>query len=223
MNRKVKELQEQNNELDERINQENKAIFTDMICYLRGADISGYQQEVVRRDLSEMILSAQERGETIHDVIGTDCKEFCDDVIASLPPRTRREKVLDFLDMICMTLPILGVINIAFSSNFHMMLLGLFSGKAVNYNISITWGDIIAIVLIIGVSFFVVEKIMRNALQGEKKQKRVKNGFLIGAGGVTLFLLIAKLGRTAIFSVNIFLALGFILLLYVCHKLLDRV
>lgn len=49
MSSKVKELQKRNNELDEKINVVNQAIFTDMICYIRSADISDYNQELVRR------------------------------------------------------------------------------------------------------------------------------------------------------------------------------
>lgn len=63
MNRKTKELNRSNNALDQQISPENREAFTDMICYLRGAKISAYHQELVRYDLTEMVLSAQQRGE----------------------------------------------------------------------------------------------------------------------------------------------------------------
>lgn len=43
-----------------------------MICYIRCADISDYNQELVRRDLIEMVLSAQKRGESLNNLIGGD-------------------------------------------------------------------------------------------------------------------------------------------------------
>ena len=48
MNRKTKELNRSNNALDQQISPENREAFTDMICYLRGAKISAYHQELVR-------------------------------------------------------------------------------------------------------------------------------------------------------------------------------
>lgn len=48
MNKKTKELNRLNNELDKRVSAESQEAFTDMICYLRGANISEYHQETVR-------------------------------------------------------------------------------------------------------------------------------------------------------------------------------
>jgi DNA-binding ferritin-like protein (Dps family) len=53
------------------------------LLYIRSANISVLSQEMVRRDLSEIILSAQSRGEKITDVISGDLKEFCDEVISN--------------------------------------------------------------------------------------------------------------------------------------------
>lgn len=64
--KEIKELQALNNILDEKINDENQPLFTDMICYIRGAKISLYNQELIRQDLTEMIISAQERGEKLN-------------------------------------------------------------------------------------------------------------------------------------------------------------
>lgn len=64
MNSKTKKLNKQNNILDRQISKKNQSIFTDMICYLRGSNISEYDIEVVRQDLTEMVLSAQKRGES---------------------------------------------------------------------------------------------------------------------------------------------------------------
>ncbi|MFV0364855.1 MAG: hypothetical protein ACK5LL_17455 [Suipraeoptans sp.] len=101
MGNKLNELRRINNELDGEIYKENQPIFTDMICYIRSANISELSQEMVRRDLSEMVLSAQSRGEKIDDVIGGDFKEFCDDVISNLPSRTKKEKWIDLFDTFC--------------------------------------------------------------------------------------------------------------------------
>lgn len=69
MNRQTRELNKINNELDKQLNAENENVMTDIVCYLRGANISEYNQELIRQDLLEMFLSAQKRGENIQKVI----------------------------------------------------------------------------------------------------------------------------------------------------------
>ena len=51
-----------------------------MICYLGVSGISKYNQELVRADLIEMILDAQDRGENIQQVMGKNYKQICDDI-----------------------------------------------------------------------------------------------------------------------------------------------
>ncbi|XOQ43919.1 MAG: hypothetical protein ACFWTN_05640 [Clostridium sp.] len=78
MNKQVKQLKRLNNKLEEQLNEKNREAYTDIICYLRVANISEYNQEIIRQDLLEMVLSAQERGENIQTVIGEDYRTFCD-------------------------------------------------------------------------------------------------------------------------------------------------
>jgi len=80
MNKQIRELNRINNNLDGLLYSENNPAMTDIICYLRGANISKYNQEIIRQDLLEMVLSAQERNENIQTVIGTDYKNFCDEI-----------------------------------------------------------------------------------------------------------------------------------------------
>ena len=56
MNKETRLLNKENNILDSKIKEENQATFTDMICYLRSSNLSAYNIEVVRNDLTEMIL-----------------------------------------------------------------------------------------------------------------------------------------------------------------------
>ena len=101
MYQKRKELNRENNTLDKQIFAENQGVFTDMICYLRGSSLSAYDQERVRRDLTEMVLDAQERGDTLSDVIGGDYKAFCDEIIPvfriNLPAVGQRNMAVSFV------------------------------------------------------------------------------------------------------------------------------
>ena len=223
MNKKTKELNRMNNSLDKQVNAENKEIFTDMICYLRGANISGYHQELVRHDLTEMVLSAQLRGENIRTVIGEDYQEFCDDVIASLPPATLKQRIIDFFDIACWCLSILGAINIVISDETIAMIHNLFSGNQLNYQISVSIGSVISFGIIIAAAIFIVEIIVKNAFQiGKKKRNDRLKAFLVGGGLMAVFLLVAWLGRATLFTVNIFIACAVVLALYIAHKVLSQ-
>ena len=101
MYQKRKELNRENNTLDKQIFAENQGVFTDMICYLRGSSLSAYDQERVRRDLTEMVLDAQERGDTLSDVIGGDYKAFCDEIIASLPHKSAGRRAAEYGGIVC--------------------------------------------------------------------------------------------------------------------------
>ena len=95
MYRDAKKLLKKNNQSEKQIFKENDEIYTNMIVYLRGADISEYHQEKVREDLIEMIVSGQERGDDIQTVMGENYKEICDEIIAEMPKKTKKEKVME--------------------------------------------------------------------------------------------------------------------------------
>lgn len=42
---KIKELKRKNNEADRRLNKENSLVMTDIVCYIRGANLSEYRQD----------------------------------------------------------------------------------------------------------------------------------------------------------------------------------
>lgn len=223
MNQKTRELNRSNNALDEQISAENKEAFTDMICYLRGAKISAYHQELVRQDLTEMVLSAQQRGEPIHSVIGGDYQAFCDNVIASLPPETRKQRTIDFFDTVCWCLSILGLINIVMSSDTIFLIRNAVTGKPLDFSMAVSLGSVISIGIIISAAFIITSAILKNSFQiSEVRGKRIKI-FLIGAGQMLLFLLIAWFGQKTLFTVNIFIACAFVLAFYAAHKILERI
>ncbi|MPM16609.1 hypothetical protein SDC9_62990 [bioreactor metagenome] len=223
MNQKTRELNRSNNALDQQISAENQEAFTDMICYLRGAKISPYHQELVRQDLTEMVLSAQQRGEPIRSVIGTDYKAFCDDVIANLPPETRKQRVIDSFDIVCWCLSILGLINIVLSSETILLVRNAITGKPLDFSISISLGSVISIGIIIPAAFMITSSILKNSFQIKQVHGKRMKAFMIGAGQMLLLLLIAWFGQRTLFTINIFIACAVVLAFYAAHKLLERI
>lgn len=223
MNKQTKELNRMNNSLHKQVNPENREALTDMICYLRGANISQYHQELVRNDLTEMVLSAQQRGENIRTVIGEDYQAFCDDVIASLPPATLKQRIIDFFDIVCWSLSILGTINIVMANETIALIHNLISGNPLDYHISVSFGSIISIGIIVAAAIFIVESVMKNPFQiGKNKISDPPKFFLVGSGLMAVFLFVAWLGKATLFTVNIFIACAAVLAFYIAHKVLSQ-
>lgn len=94
MRKKTKLLLEENNQAEAALNEQGKKLLTDIVVYLRGSRTTTWEQEQVRRDITQMLLDAQARGEQAEAVIGPDPKEFCDSILAELPPMPHWESAL---------------------------------------------------------------------------------------------------------------------------------
>lgn len=81
-----------------------------MIVYLRGSEMTEYNQELVREDLIQMIIDGQNRGDDIQKVMGDNYKEICDEIIETMPKKTTFEKVMGILGLSISAIWILGII-----------------------------------------------------------------------------------------------------------------
>lgn len=223
MTKQTMKLHQMNNALDRQVNEENQVPFTDMVCYLRSADISEEDQEIVRHDLLDMILSAQERGEDLQTVIGDDYKSFCDHIIANLPPKSRKQKIIEGVNILSWCLSILFAINIITANDTITLIKNMFTRKALNFNISISLGNIISIAIVFIAAVAIVKYITKNSFSIGKMEKSTKiKGILFTAAAVIIFLLIAWAGRKTLFHMNIFAALFLVFVLYAVHKIMER-
>lgn len=223
MNKQTRELNRINNDLDGLLYSENNPAMTDIICYLRGANISEYNQEIIRQDLLEMVLSAQERNENIQTVIGTDYKNFCDEIIATFPPKSLKEKIIDFIDAISLGLSVFCAVNIIMSDETIVLIHNLFVGEPLNFEIAVTAGLIVSLLIVFVAAFGIVNFIMKKSFEIGNLFHNNTSTILIVLGTIPIFLVIAWFGRNTIFTVNIFVALFFSLALYLTHRLLSRI
>ena len=90
MNKLAKELLKRNNSREKAISDDSKEIYTNMVVYLRGSDLTEYNQEVVREDIIELIIDGQQRGDDIQKVMGGGYKEICDEIIEAMPKKTKK-------------------------------------------------------------------------------------------------------------------------------------
>ena len=97
MRKKTKILLTENNRAEEALSPEGRALLTDIVVYLRSSRASTWEQEVVRRDITQMLLDAEARKENPRTVIGPDPKAFCDSVIEELPPMPQWKRILSIV------------------------------------------------------------------------------------------------------------------------------
>lgn len=206
MNKKTKLLNRSNNELDHRLTAENDTVMIDMVCYLRASSLSEYDQERVRQDLLEMVLSAQERGDSIDTVIGGDYQSFCDSIIESLPQKSPRQKICGFLSIFFLCAAILGAINLVISKSFIFLIRDLLSGNQPDFAFPISAGSLITFGTIIAFSFFLVQYICKTSIRKKKGKDSWQKNALIGGGIMALFLILAWLGRAVVVTVSLWTA-----------------
>ena len=110
MDKRTRKLLRENNKSEKALPKEASNLLTDICFYLRMTNLSMYNQELVRRDITQMLIEGNERGEYAKDIIGEDYEAFCDAIISSLPQPTPQEKRIAFFGQ-------------AFASSFAMLIL----------------------------------------------------------------------------------------------------
>lgn len=158
-------------------------------------------------------------------MIGEDYKIFCDDVIASLPQMSKKERLLNVFDTILLCFAILGAINIVLSLDTINLIRDLIAGRQLHFQISFSVGNFVSFGLIIAASFLIVEVICKTSLKEKKEQKmsgpkRFMVGGAIGAGVMAFFLVIAWFGRKTLFQADLFAVCLAVAGIYLAHRLL---
>lgn len=210
MNRHTKALLKENNELENKLGIEENDILTDIVVYIRGSKISEYNQEIVRRDITNMLIEGQERGQAVRDVIGDDYKAFCDAVIAEMPEMTAKERVLNAVQIAFMCFGIILLIWFVFS-----LVRGSFR------EVYITLGDIVSGVVIILSAIGIVMAITKDVFNDEKLSgwKLFLAYFVISATCILPSIFI----RTIVLTVPSVAVLIIIALSFVGYKLIDYI
>lgn len=173
MKKETKELLKKNNENEKNILEENDEIYTNMIVYLRGANISEYNQEKVREDLIAMILDGQERGDDIQKVIGENYKEICDEIIAEIPKKTVKENVMYALMLTLDIVWIVGVISVIKT----LIIMLAKNSKDMTFVFSV--GDLISWGMIVFVAYLVVYYICSTTFREKERETNKVLSFII--------------------------------------------
>ena len=165
MKKQCRELLRKNNKREKEIHKNNDEIYTDMIVYLRGSDMTSYNQELVREDLIQMIIDGQNRGEDIEKVIGDNYKEICDEIIETMPKKTKIQKIVSTLELSLSLIWILGTISI-----IRTIIINFISNDK-NWDFALSIGDIINMIIIIFIANIVVKYTCKTAFNNTHKNK----------------------------------------------------
>ena len=146
MNPTVRKLLRQNNAREKALSPESQAGMTDVVVYLRGQDLSRLAQEEIRRDILEMVLAGEARGQTMQQVIGLDYRTFCDEIVAAVPRRPRGVRMLSAVDDMLPAVTLLLAIWTA-----QKILSALLTGQPVLW-LTLTVGEGISLACIVAVA-----------------------------------------------------------------------
>ena len=214
---RTRKLMQENNAFERALNPEFNQVLTDMVVYLRSAPVSEYNQELVRRDIGQMFLDAQLRGEAPEDVIGEDYRQFCDQVLAEVPRLTVRERILDGLSTGLLCVGVWGVIWL-----FNRGMLSWFLPGAVGRSgwpeIPVTTGDVLMTVLILAAAGYLFHSVSRAAFSGSSNLLLVKT-FL----ALALLLIVNRVFDNLLLQLHFGAALAGIALCLVLSRVLEYI
>ena len=220
MNKKEKTILNKNNKREELINEENDKVLTDMICYLRVSGISKYNQELVRADLIEMILDAQERGENIQQVMGKDYKQICDNIIAEFPQETKAKKAIEYIRIALICVVIFGLYSIIFQ-----VIDSIANNKAFIYNLQVSF--LIEAITIIVASNFIVKYICKNPPPTKSIKSQKKKSFLVIFVTILviliLFMACSYLFNSTILIMPLYVAVISVVILFIIERVLNKI
>ena len=170
-----------------------------------------------------MVLDAQERGDTLSDVIGGDYKAFYDEIIASLPHKSAGRRAAEYGGIVCLAAAVLGSIKILLSPSFLTWLPDFLTGRAAAPPyLLFSLGDALLCAAILTASVLVVEQIVRNAFDAEKDKDVKSCLYRSGAGsGCKPVPVAAVAGEIVLLRVPLPAACAAVAALYLLYRLLD--
>ena len=213
MNKATKQLLEENNQREKELSPDNQKVLTDIVAYLRGSSTPILQQEQVRRDITEMLLEGEARGQSAQTIIGTNYQAFCDEILAELPRRSARERTIYGLSVVSLSAAVLVVIWLGFSL-FTAVIQGPFT-----LWLPVKLGQLLGGILIIAFSYGLVEYVCRTSFKDRSPTKVQVIGIFVG---MVLFFLICMLLRQTLFSLHAGIAAVLAVVLYLIYKVTDR-
>lgn len=202
----------------EKLNENYRSIFDDIMVYFRTSALPDKEIEVALQDILSSFLEAQASGKAVNEVIGDNYKEFCENIILELKasPKGKKRILLNNISTVFLISVIIIIID--YITDF----VGSFiKNKTILLNYSVNLDTILQIIMAI-VLVYIVFKFVRSSdapASGNKKSKLKEFGiayliffiiFLIIVGSRLL-----KLDTVVLFNIKIYFIIP---ILYIITK-----
>jgi DNA-binding ferritin-like protein (Dps family) len=106
---------------------EDKSILKKLVSRLSVSKLSAFDIQIAQKDLIGMALEAEQRGETLSSVIGSDMKAFCDEIIKNGRKKSCKETIILALPSVFFSLTFMyGIIYIVLNSSPAVMKITLY-------------------------------------------------------------------------------------------------
>lgn len=189
----VEKMIKENYENSKSLTKENDAVYTDIVCYIRGSSMEEVKQEEIISDILEMLLRGQGENKNINEIIGNDYKEFCDSIIeASGSKKSMKSELGGFARLAGYCF--LFMLTLDFITTYLPMAI---NKKQFIDNYSITLNNILVPIIIIVASYAIVMYITKNSFKLSKTRFSKLQNFIFGAVVAAIFLGIGFLGVLA--------------------------
>ena len=214
MNKATKQLLEENNRRGEQLTPENQKILVDIVAYLRGSSASTYQQELVHRDILDMLQEGEARGQTAAQVIGEDYQTFCDEILTELPKRNMKQHIVYALSTVSLSAAGLLSIWLVFR-----LFEAPFQNRPFTPWLPMTLGQLLGGIMLIAYSYGLVEHICRNSFEDRDPSRLQVISFFVCIG---LFFIFCVSLQQIMFYLHAGIAALLIAVLFLIYKITDR-
>lgn len=203
------------------MSKESNEVYTDMILYLRLSDLTLFQQETARSDLIQLILDGEQHGKNIHEILGGDYKNVVDEIINSFPPRSTKDKLLDFLSIGTLSFSIVLLIFVL--SQFLNSLL--FNNKVELWTFDFLSSYLVILPLSLLAAFFAVKNISKitqvKTDQPNSKMKEPNKFWIYFFIFIGITLMAKRYLDSILFQISLMTMIAVVIMLFIAHFLIE--
>ncbi len=192
-----------------------------MILHLRLSDLTLFQQETARSDLIQLILDGEQHGKNIHEILGGDYKNVVDEIINSFPPRSTKDKLLDFLSIGTLSFSIVLLIFVL--SQFLNSLL--FNNKVELWTFDFLSSYLVILPLSLLAAFFAVKNISKitqvKTDQPNSKMKEPNKFWIYFFIFIGITLMAKRYLDSILFQISLMTMIAVVIMLFIAHFLIE--
>lgn len=192
MDKETAKLNRLNNETDALLEGDYQSALTDIVCTLRLKNVEDYQVEVIRNDVTDLLLRAQRSSQSVEQALGGDVQTFCESVLDSAGRKPFRVVALENLQSVLCGLAVLT--GFTFLANLiAKAVLHFWGGVPFDGQWDITAGNIATWLVLMAAVYGILYLALSSPSQAKTTRRRKLEAFAFGAGVMAGCLLLAWL------------------------------